>query len=62
MSNHGDQFPVPTGLDPQDAEAGFLVVKRNALDRACQNFLRRWLRLRFHQNRFSDRGAVHRMA
>jgi hypothetical protein len=23
-------------------------VKRHALDRASQNFLRRWLRLRFH--------------
>src|ERR1700736_5877676 len=48
--NHRNQFPVSTCLDPQDAKAGFIVVKSHALNRARQNFLRRWLRLRFHLN------------
>ena len=50
MPDHRNQFPVSTCLDPQDAKAGFIVVKSHALDRARQNFLRRWLRLRFHLN------------
>jgi hypothetical protein len=33
---------VPTCLDPQDAKAGFIIVKRHSLDRARQNFVRTW--------------------
>src|SRR5258705_6685165 len=35
MPDHRDQFPVPTGFDPQNTKAGFIVVERHALDRAC---------------------------
>jgi hypothetical protein len=35
-----NQFPVATCFDPQDAKARYTIVKRHALDRARQNFLR----------------------
>src|SRR5258705_8362717 len=34
MPDHRNQFPVSTCLDPQDAKAGFIVVKSHALNRA----------------------------
>ena len=39
VPNHGDEFTVAACLDPQNAEAVLLIVVRNALDEARQNFL-----------------------
>src|SRR5450631_683643 len=47
MPDHRDEFAVAARLDPQNAETIFSIVVRNALDKARQHFLGRWVRLRF---------------
>ena len=39
MPNHGDEVAVAACLNPQNAEAILVIVVRNALDEARQNFL-----------------------
>ncbi len=38
VPDHRDQIPMATRLDPQDAEAVFVIVISDALDEARQNF------------------------
>jgi hypothetical protein len=39
VPHHGDELAVAACLDPQNTEAVLLIVVRNALDEARENFL-----------------------
>src|SRR5262249_9504769 len=54
MPDYSNQFAVAACLDPQNTEAVLLIVVRNALNKARENFPVGWFPLRFH----ADRGLI----